>query len=135
MKIGKLFGTQLSAVINGNPQNGGKMFIKRVPYTAEHPTRAQLMARVTFGEFMYNNAYGMDGTETLPDGRVISRSAYYAMTRYPYHEPGVFGGKTKAQRSEARHIVAERNLQKLRNMLAEFPEERLPVRVAQAATF
>ncbi len=136
MKLGAFLGKQISVVPNGNPQNGGKMFFRKVPYTAEHPSPAQAAARAAFGEFAYNNLYGMTGSTTLPDGRRISNGAYYAMTRYPNTGQGVFGGIRQAERAAARHEAAARNIQRLRDRAAELAGAgRLPARVAQTAMF
>jgi hypothetical protein len=119
MKLGAFLGKQISVVPNGNPQNGGKMFFRKVPYTAEHPTPAQAAARAGLAEFAYNNLYGMTGSTTLPDGRRISNGAYYIMTRYPNTGAGVFGGVPPQQRAAARHEAAGRSIERLRQRAAE----------------
>jgi len=135
MKLGTVLGKQVSIVAGGNPQNGGKMFFKKVPYTAEHPSPAQAAARAAMAEFAYNNLYGMTGSTTLPDGRRISNGAYYVMTRYPNTGAGVFGGITPQQRAAVRHEAASRSIERLRARAAELSGSRALVRTAQPAMF
>jgi hypothetical protein len=136
MKLGAVLGKQVSIVPGGNPQNGGKMFFRKVPYTAEHPSPAQAAARAALATFAYNNLYGITGSTTLPDGRRISNGAYYVMTRYPNTGPGVFGGVTPQQRAAARHEAAGRSIERLNARAAELAGVgRLPARMAAPAPF
>lgn len=137
MKLGAVLGKQVSIVPGGNPQNGGKMFFRKVPYTAEHPSPAQAAARAALAVFAHNNLYGLTGSTTLPDGRRISNGAYYIMTRYPNIGPGVFGGVTPQQRAAARHEASARSIERLNARAAELAGAgagRLPA-TRQAAMF
>lgn len=135
MKLGAVLGKQVSIVPGGNPQNGGKMFFRKVPYTAEHPTPAQAAARAGLASFAFNNLYGMTGSTTLPDGRRISNGAYYVMTRYPNTGPGSFGGVPPQQRAAARHEAAARSIERLNARAAELSGSRAMVPVRTPAMF
>lgn len=112
-----ILGQRISIVAGGVPANKGKMFMKRVPHNAEHPSFAQAQARLALSEYGVNNLTGQNGTVVLPDGKIVSRPAYMVMTQYPHTGVGAFGGMTADQRAAMRHEMAAASIKMQRTRL------------------
>lgn len=100
------------SVVRGHPSTKKHNYLRKVPITADLPTRAQAEARLALSRYATSNLYGRTGTVVLPDGRRISVGAYTVMTQYPNRGVGSFGGLTPEQRASMKHELAPASIQK-----------------------
>lgn len=105
------------SVVRGHPSTKKHNYLRKVPITADLPTRAQAEARLALSEYASANLFGRTGTVVLPDGRRISQGAYIVMTQYPHTGTGAFGGMSNEQRASMKHELAPASIQKQRARL------------------